>query len=66
MSATVNTGWRNVTPGKCLNCGCDDDWECDGRGHITCSCQSCPSCGCAEGHWQGCEEARYSGDTDEV
>ena len=42
---TLNTGWRNVTPGKCAECGCDDDWSCDGRGNVLCSCQACPDCG---------------------
>jgi len=44
MAATVFTGWREVTPGKCWVCGYDDDWSCDGRGNILCSCQACPDC----------------------
>lgn len=58
MAATVNTGWKSVTPGECSECGLDDEWECDGRGMILCSCQGCPYCGLvsAEGfHEQGCE-----------
>ncbi len=31
---------RRVVPGACLNCGFDDGWESDGRGTITCECQS--------------------------
>lgn len=45
MAATVSTGWRAVTPGECFECGFDDEWECDGRGAILCSCQACPYCG---------------------
>ena len=41
---TVSTGWRTVTPGACMGCGSDDEWECDGRGNILCSCQACPDC----------------------
>lgn len=51
---TVSTGWRDVTPGKCLVCGCDDDYDCDGRGNVYCSCQCCSECGSHEGHWDGC------------
>lgn len=42
---TVNTGWRTITPGECLECGCDDCWTCDGRGNVLCDCQACPDCG---------------------
>lgn len=45
MSKSVSTGWRTITPGACSCCGCDDDWECDGRGNTTCGCQACPGCG---------------------
>jgi hypothetical protein len=38
MAKTVFTGWRKVTPGRCCECGCDDDWGCDGSGTIACSC----------------------------
>lgn len=58
MSATVFTGWRTVTPGRCLACG-SDDWSCDGRGNILCSCQSCPDCGILDAygfHEAGCPQ----------
>lgn len=42
---TVSTGYHSVTPGNCPECGADDDYECDGRGNVTCGCQSCPGCG---------------------
>lgn len=54
---TVFTGWRTVTPGACGICGSDDDWDCDGRGTIYCSCQCCAECGTFDGHTQGCSEA---------
>ena len=44
MAKTVDTGWQNVTPGACLECGFDDEWSCDGRGNVLCSCQACPYC----------------------
>jgi hypothetical protein len=44
MSKSVFTGWRTVVPGKCLCCGFDDDWFCDGRGNVLCGCQACPEC----------------------
>lgn len=58
MARTVSNGWRKFTPGTCLACGCDDDWDCDGAGNIYCSCECCPSCGCHDGHASGCAEAR--------
>ncbi len=54
MAHTVNTGWRNVTPGTCAICGSDDDYDCDGRGHVYCSCQTCAECGMFDGHEIGC------------
>lgn len=39
MAKTVFTGWRNVTPGKCVLCGFDDGWHDDNAGHVTCDCQ---------------------------
>lgn len=56
MAATVFTGWRTVTPGRCFNCGFSEDWDCDGRGTIYCSCQTCPECGMFDGHEIGCAE----------
>jgi len=41
---TVFTGWKIITPGNCNVCGFDNDWQCDGRGNILCSCQACPDC----------------------
>jgi hypothetical protein len=41
---TVDTGWRKVTPGKCMECGFDENWQVDGRGNVLCSCQACPDC----------------------
>ncbi len=41
---TVNTGWRKITPGACLECGESDGWEVDGRGNVLCECQACPDC----------------------
>jgi hypothetical protein len=38
VAKTVFTGWRKVTPGKCSECGFDNDWGCDGSGHVLCSC----------------------------
>jgi hypothetical protein len=54
MAKTVNTGWRNVTPGKCDFCGSDDDWDVDGRCNVYCSCQTCGECGMFDGHEIGC------------
>lgn len=57
MSKTVSTGWRSITPGQCLSCGFDDDWQCDGRGNVLCGCQSCPECGIVDAygfHNPGC------------
>lgn len=57
MAKSVFTGWRTVTPGKCCECGCDDDWSDDGRGNVLCGCQACAECGelSAYGfHAQGC------------
>lgn len=45
MTASVFTGWRTITPGACNECGSDDEWSCDGRGNVLCSCQACPECG---------------------
>jgi len=53
---TVFTGWRTVTPGACIVCGSDDDWDCDGRGTIYCGCLVCPDCG-VYGHEIGCFQA---------
>lgn len=50
MARTVFTGWKTVTPGNCLFCGLDDEWECDGRGNILCSCQGCPYCGMVDAY----------------
>lgn len=67
MSATVYTGWRNVTPGKCAACGCDDDWDVDGRGTVFCSCQRCAECGEFDGHSAECAELAFalSGEVEE-
>lgn len=43
---TVNTGWRGVTPGKCMCCGYADGWGVDGRGSIMCDCQLSGEDGC--------------------
>jgi len=54
---TVFTGWRTVTPGKCFECGSADEWQCDGRGNVLCSCQACPDCGIVDAygfHEPGC------------
>lgn len=62
MAATVNTGWRTVTPGACGSCGLDDEWSVDGRGNILCSCQACPDCGILDAygfHRPGCLELAY-------
>lgn len=45
MATRVHTGWRWIEPGKCLVCGSDDEWECDGRGNVLCECQRCSECG---------------------
>ncbi len=55
---TVFTGWKTVTPGECFSCGCSEDWECDGRGTIYCSCQCCGECGAFDGHNAGCTELK--------
>lgn len=65
MARTVFTGWRRVTPGCCLGCGYDDDWQCDGRGTIYCSCDCCSICGLFDGHDAGCswhEEVEQAAD----
>jgi hypothetical protein len=54
MASTVFTGWRKVTPGKCYHCGSSDDWECDGRGTVYCSCQRCSYCELWDGHRTAC------------
>ena len=56
MAKKVFTGWRTVTPGKCSCCGSDDEWDCDGRGSIFCSCQTCSACSAFDGHEAGCPE----------
>ena len=59
MAITVNTGWRNVTPGECLGCGFHDDWTVDGRGNVLCGCQACPGCGILDAygfHNTGCTQ----------
>ena len=61
MAITVNTGWRNVQPGRCAECGFDDDWTADGRGNILCGCQACPDCGILDAygfHESGCPQLR--------
>jgi len=45
MSETVFTGWREITPGKCYECGFNDGWTVDGRGNVLCDCQACVDCG---------------------
>lgn len=50
MAESVFTGWRTITPGRCGFCGFADQWECDGRGSVLCSCQSCGDCG-ENGGW---------------
>lgn len=56
MSAVVFSPMgRRIVPGRCVVCGYSDDWECDGRGTIFCSCQCCPQCGEHDGHTGGCE-----------
>lgn len=45
MATSVFTGYRTVTPGRCFECGATDDYECDGRGNVTCGCQACAECG---------------------
>ena len=57
MAISVFTGWRTKTPGKCFECGSDNEWECDGRGNVLCGCQACPDCGCLDAygfHNAGC------------
>lgn len=57
MAKTVDTGYREFTPGECYNCGCDADWVCDGRGNVMCSCQACIGCGIIDAygfHEPGC------------
>lgn len=50
MAATVFTGWRTITPGKCFECGETDNWQCDGRGNVLCDCQACPDCGIVDAY----------------
>lgn len=69
MAKTVSTGWRKVTPGKCSECGCDDDWSCDGRGNVLCGCQACVGCGILDAygfHEHGCPVLKEEdGETEE-
>ncbi len=51
---TVFTGWRTATPGECMECGFDTDWNVDGRGTIFCDCQRCGDCGEFDGHRGDC------------
>ena len=65
MLRQVNTGWRIVTPGACVVCGFDDQWQEDGRGTILCSCQACVDCGelSAYGfHAPGCPQLEETDD----
>lgn len=65
MSVTVDTGWRTVSPGTCLLCGSDDDWQVDGRGSVLCSCQACPGCNLLDAygfHEPGCTEREVEAD----
>src|SRR5688572_30464310 len=66
MAATVFTGWRNVTPGPCSQCGSTEDYDCDGRGTVYCSCQCCGSCGMFDGHEIGCEADQDDDDQDDA
>lgn len=69
MSRTVFTGWRNVTPGPCLECGDDDQYFSTGRGDVFCACQCCPDCGEEPGwHATGCPESGtyLAGDLDDA
>lgn len=56
MATTVNTGWRNVTPGACNNCGSDDLYSDNGRGVIFCICAVCPGCLTFDGHTPHCPD----------
>lgn len=49
---------RKVTPGKCLYCGYDDDWDADGRDTIYCSCQCCSGCSMFNDHTSECPELK--------
>jgi len=62
MARTVFTGWRTLTPGRCLSCGFDDAWACDGRGTLYCeTCDTCSECAVElGGHAPGCSELRES------
>jgi hypothetical protein len=56
VAKTVSNSWRKFTPGACLACGYDTDWEIDGRGTIYCSCECCAACGEHDGHTADCLE----------
>ena len=61
MARVVFTGWKTVTPGPCFTCGYDDEWTCDGRGNLLCSCQACAFCGILDAygfHNEGCPELK--------
>ena len=64
MATTVSTGWLEITPGKCFQCGFDDEWQCDGRGNILCGlCQQCPDCGIVDAygfHNAGCAQLEHA------
>ncbi len=61
MARKVNpSGFRETTPGKCTECGYDDDWLFDGSGTIYCGCQTCSECGEFGGHTQRCSEQEES------
>lgn len=64
MATSCFTGWRTVTPGRCMNCGSDDAWSCDGRGNVLCDCQACPDCGILDAygfHESGCPQIAVEG-----
>lgn len=54
MATTVSNGWRKFTPGECRACGCADEWGCDGRGTVYCTCECCAACGEYDGHAANC------------
>jgi len=56
MATTVHTGWREVTPGACADCGYDDGWYQYNGSSIVCDCQRCECGEVPPWHAAGCRE----------
>lgn len=58
MKTVITHKGHTLTPGECLDCGCDDKWYVDWRDAILCICECCSECGLGlyEDHKLDCSE----------